>query len=59
MAKKEPGKIERIAADLRAKIENGKFPPGGKLPSVSELQAAGESHSRPPGTSSGRWSETG
>lgn len=40
MARKEPGKIERIAADLRAKIENGKFPPGGKLPSVSELQAS-------------------
>ncbi|MFD8822104.1 GntR family transcriptional regulator [Streptomyces sp. NPDC059605] len=40
MAKKEPGKIERIAADLRTKIENGKYPPGGKLPSVSELQAA-------------------
>ncbi|MFE7113111.1 GntR family transcriptional regulator [Streptomyces sp. NPDC057575] len=40
MAKKEPGKIERIATDLRTKIENGKYPPGGKLPSVSELQAA-------------------
>lgn len=40
MAKKEPGKIERIAAGLRAKIENGKYPLGSKLPSVSELQAA-------------------
>lgn len=40
MAKKEPGKIERIAADLRMKIETGKYAPGGKLPSVSELQAA-------------------
>jgi DNA-binding GntR family transcriptional regulator len=40
VAKKEPGKIERIAADLRAKIESGKYPPGSKLPSVSELQAA-------------------
>ncbi|MEV7715399.1 GntR family transcriptional regulator [Streptomyces sp. NPDC088270] len=40
MAKKEPGKIERIAADLRAKIVSGKYPPGGKLPSVSELQTA-------------------
>lgn len=39
MAKKEPGKIERIAADLRAKIERGVYPPGGLLPSVSELQA--------------------
>lgn len=40
MAKREPGKIERIAADLRAKIENGTYAPGAKLPSVSELQAA-------------------
>lgn len=40
MNKKEPGKIERIAADLRGKIERGVYPPGGKLPSVSELQAA-------------------
>ncbi|MFB8044169.1 GntR family transcriptional regulator [Streptomyces hydrogenans] len=40
MAKKEPGKIERIAADLRMKIESGKYPPGSKLPSASELQAA-------------------
>ncbi|MFJ4577499.1 GntR family transcriptional regulator [Streptomyces sp. NPDC088846] len=40
MAKREPGKIERIAADLRAKIESGKYPPGSKLPSVSELQTA-------------------
>lgn len=40
VATKEPGKIGRIAADLRAKIESGKYPPGGKLPSVSELQAA-------------------
>ncbi|MFJ8763051.1 GntR family transcriptional regulator [Streptomyces cyaneofuscatus] len=38
--KKEPGKVERIAADLRAKIEGGRYPPGSRLPSVSELQAA-------------------
>nr|WSX25565.1 GntR family transcriptional regulator [Streptomyces tubercidicus] len=40
MAKKEPGKVERIAADLRAMIDRGVYPPGGQLPSVSELQAA-------------------
>lgn len=40
MATKEPGKTARIAADLRKKIESGRYPPGGKLPSVSELQAA-------------------
>lgn len=40
MAKKEPGKVERIAADLRKKIESGRYAPGAKLPSVSELQAA-------------------
>ncbi|HWU08039.1 MAG TPA: GntR family transcriptional regulator [Streptomyces sp.] len=40
VARKEPGKIGRIAADLRAKIESGKLPPGSRLPSVSELQAA-------------------
>lgn len=40
MARKEPGKIERIAADLRTKIEKGLYAPGSKLPSVSELQAA-------------------
>jgi GntR family transcriptional regulator len=40
VARKEPGKIERIAADLRAKIEKGQYAPGSKLPSVSELQAA-------------------
>ncbi|MFF9345325.1 GntR family transcriptional regulator [Streptomyces sp. NPDC014773] len=39
MARKEPGKVERIAADLRAKIESGRYAPGAKLPSVSELQA--------------------
>lgn len=40
MAKKEPGTIERITADLRAKIESGRYPPGSKLPSLSELQKA-------------------
>ncbi|MET9804662.1 GntR family transcriptional regulator [Streptomyces sp. NPDC006368] len=40
MARREPGKVQRIAADLRAKIENGTYPPGARLPSVSELQAA-------------------
>lgn len=40
MATKEPGKIERIAADLRKKIETGRYAPGAKLPSVSELQTA-------------------
>ncbi|MEU0289924.1 GntR family transcriptional regulator [Streptomyces sp. NPDC006147] len=39
MARREPGKVERIAADLRAKIEKGQYAPGSKLPSVSELQA--------------------
>ncbi|MFI7278579.1 GntR family transcriptional regulator [Streptomyces sp. NPDC049879] len=38
MPKKEPGKIERIAADIRRKIESGEFPPGGRLPSTAELQ---------------------
>ncbi|MEU8943563.1 GntR family transcriptional regulator [Streptomyces goshikiensis] len=42
MAKKEPGKVETIAADLRGKIERSApgFGPGDKLPSVSDLQAA-------------------
>ncbi|MFY1675481.1 GntR family transcriptional regulator [Streptomyces sp. WMMC905] len=40
MPKREPGKIARIAAGLRAEIESGKYPPGAKLPSVSELQAS-------------------
>lgn len=40
VAKKEPGKVERISADLRQKIESGRYPPGSKLPSASELQAA-------------------
>ncbi|MFD9496854.1 GntR family transcriptional regulator [Streptomyces sp. NPDC060005] len=40
MARKEPGKVERIAADLRAKIESGAYPPGAKLPSSAELQAS-------------------
>ncbi|MFF4771083.1 GntR family transcriptional regulator [Streptomyces sp. NPDC001255] len=39
MALKEPGKVERIAADLRKKIEAGKYPPGSRLPSLSDLQA--------------------
>lgn len=40
VAKKEPGKVERIASGLRSKIESGRFEPGAKLPSASELQAA-------------------
>ncbi len=40
MAKKEPGKVERIAAGLRAKIESGEYGPGDRLPSASDLQAA-------------------
>lgn len=39
MATKEPGKVARIAADLRKHIENGRYAPGARLPSVSELQA--------------------
>ncbi len=39
-ARKEPGKVERIAADLRAKIESGHYPPGAKLPSSADLQAS-------------------
>lgn len=39
MATREPGKIERIAADMRAKIERGVYPPGGKLPSIAEMRA--------------------
>jgi GntR family transcriptional regulator len=40
VARKEPGKVERIAADLRGRIESGAYPPGAKLPSSAELQAA-------------------
>ncbi|WP_030853269.1 GntR family transcriptional regulator [Streptomyces griseus] len=40
MAKKEPGKVERIAAGLRDKIERGVYAPGSRLPSVSDLQAS-------------------
>ncbi|MFG2623221.1 GntR family transcriptional regulator [Streptomyces sp. NPDC048507] len=39
-SKKGPGAVERITAGLRAKIESGKFPPGSKLPSLSEIQAS-------------------
>lgn len=38
MATREPGKIERIAADMRAEIELGVYPPGGKLPSIAEVR---------------------
>ncbi|MGW1226624.1 GntR family transcriptional regulator [Streptomyces sp. NPDC002530] len=40
MAKKEPGKVPRIAATIAAKIERGVYAPGSALPSVPELQAA-------------------
>lgn len=42
VAKREPGKVETIAAELRAKIERSAsgFGPGDKLPSVADLQAA-------------------
>ncbi len=36
--KKEPGKVERIAADIRDKIERGALPPGSRLPGVPQLQ---------------------
>ncbi|WP_329046687.1 GntR family transcriptional regulator [Streptomyces sp. NBC_01422] len=39
MSKREPGKIERIAADLRVQIRQGEYSPGDQLPSVAELQA--------------------
>ncbi|MFI9801981.1 GntR family transcriptional regulator [Streptomyces sp. NPDC052302] len=40
MTKKEPGKVQRIAASIQGKIERGIYPPGSLLPSVPELQAA-------------------
>ncbi|POX58863.1 GntR family transcriptional regulator [Streptomyces sp. Ru62] len=40
MTKKEPGKVQRIAASIQGKIERGVYPPGSLLPSVPELQAA-------------------
>jgi len=39
-SKKGPGVVERITAGLRAQIESGQFPPGSKLPSLSEIQAS-------------------
>jgi DNA-binding GntR family transcriptional regulator len=39
MAKREPGKVPRIAAEIAARIERGVYPPGSALPSVPELQA--------------------
>lgn len=36
--KKEPGKVERIAAGIRDKIERGVLPPGSRLPGVPQLQ---------------------
>lgn len=40
MAKKESGKVPRIAADIAAKVEQGVYAPGSALPSIPELQAA-------------------
>lgn len=40
MTKREPGKVQRIAASIQGKIERGTYPPGSLLPSVPELQAA-------------------
>lgn len=40
MTKREPGKVQRIAASIQGKIERGVYPPGSLLPSVPELQAA-------------------
>ncbi|MGC5401739.1 GntR family transcriptional regulator [Streptomyces sp. DT20] len=39
MPKKEPGKIERIAAAFKEQIEQGAYAPGDQMPSVAELQA--------------------
>lgn len=40
MTKREPPKVQRIAASIQGKIERGIYPPGSLLPSVPELQAA-------------------
>ncbi|MFD9240673.1 GntR family transcriptional regulator [Streptomyces sp. NPDC059556] len=37
-AKREPGKVERIASDLRDKIARGVLAPGSRLPGVPQLQ---------------------
>lgn len=39
MPKREPGKIERIAAAFKEQIEQGVYAPGDQMPSVAELQA--------------------
>ena len=39
MAAAEPWKYERIAAELRARIRSGEYPPGARLPSKSALKA--------------------
>lgn len=38
VTKREPGKVERIAADLRDKIERRVLAPGSRLPGVPQLQ---------------------
>ncbi|MEV7675892.1 GntR family transcriptional regulator [Streptomyces sp. NPDC088752] len=35
---KEPGKVERIASEIREKIERGALAPGSRLPGVPQLQ---------------------
>ncbi|MYW08573.1 GntR family transcriptional regulator [Streptomyces sp. SID2563] len=35
---REPGKVERIASEIRDKIERGVLAPGSRLPGVSQLQ---------------------
>ena len=39
MAGDDSWKYERIAADLRARIRSGEYPPGSRLPSKNELKA--------------------
>ncbi len=37
MAREEPFVYQQIAADLRARMESGEYPPGSRLPSKSRL----------------------
>lgn len=39
--------VDRVAADIRARIESGEWPPGHKLPSTTEMKAIYECSETP------------